>query len=327
MNLFNLTLINITLHMSLFLILSAVLLSIILLVSIQSIFMKKKIVDIINERSSHVSVATRSGGLAIFSSIFIISFFNYVQGNTLFDYSILVPLSLLISIGFYDDVYNIDFKLKFIFQIIAAKMIIDNGLIIDNLHGVFGVFEFNRLLAHLLTMFIILSIINSINFIDGIDGLAITITTMFIVCFESFSVNPSPFLSLSLILLFSILPLFYFNFKDNNKIFLGDSGSHFIGGIVSVYVIYILSNNYIIKPEFDIHKVIFVFSILSYPIIDLIRVFIFRVLRKKSPFIADRNHIHHYLIDKYKNHKLVVTIILFASIIIMIFSQLVFRSF
>jgi UDP-GlcNAc:undecaprenyl-phosphate GlcNAc-1-phosphate transferase len=302
-------------------------LSVFFIIILQKIFIKYDLVDEINKRSSHNVIATRSGGIGLLLTIFIISLYHYFLGDTIYDFSIIIPVGLIAVVGLYDDIYKVDFKLKFIFQIIAAKMIIDNGLIIDNLHGVFGVFEFNRLLAHLLTMFIILSIINSINFIDGIDGLAITITTMFIVCFESFSVNPSPFLSLSLILLFSILPLFYFNFKDNNKIFLGDSGSHFIGGIVSVYVIYILSNNYIIKPEFDIHKVIFVFSILSYPIIDLIRVFIFRVLRKKSPFIADRNHIHHYLIDKYKNHKLVVTIILFASIIIMIFSQLVFRSF
>ena len=78
----------------------------------------------------------------------------------------------------------IDFKLKFIFQIIAAKIIIDNGLIIDNLHGVFGIFEINRILAQILTIFIILAIINAINFIDGIDGLAISIT-----CFLLFHLN------------------------------------------------------------------------------------------------------------------------------------------
>ena len=46
----------------------------------------------------------------------------------------MVPISLLVVVGLYDDIYNVDFKLKFIFQIIAAKMIIDNGLIVDNFH-------------------------------------------------------------------------------------------------------------------------------------------------------------------------------------------------
>ena len=78
---------------------------------------------------------------------------------------------LLGLIGLYDDVYNLDFKLKFIFQIIAAKIIIDSGLIIDNFHGLFGIYEINRVSAQILTIFIICLIINSINFIDGIDGL------------------------------------------------------------------------------------------------------------------------------------------------------------
>ena len=77
----------------------------------------------------------------------------------------------MVIVGLYDDIYKLDFKLKFIFQIIAAKIIIDSGLIIDNLQ-VLGVFEINRIIAQILTIFIIVSIINAINFIDGIDGLA-----------------------------------------------------------------------------------------------------------------------------------------------------------
>ena len=48
---------------------------------------------------------------------------------------LLIPILLLGVIGLYDDIYNLDFKLKFIFQIIAAKIIIDSGLIVDNFHG------------------------------------------------------------------------------------------------------------------------------------------------------------------------------------------------
>ena len=90
------------------------------------------------------------------------------------------------TVGSYDDIYDVDFKLKFIFQVIAAKIIIDSGLIIDNLHGVFGIFELNRIVAHLLTIFIIVAIINAINFIDGVDGLAISVVLLFIGCFEFF---------------------------------------------------------------------------------------------------------------------------------------------
>ena len=231
---------------------------------------------------------------------------------------------LLLIVGLYDDLYNIDFKLKFIFQIIAAKILIDNGLIIDNFHGILGIFELNRIIAQLLTIFIIVAIINSINFIDGIDGLATSIILLFVIMFEFFSTSATPFINLSLILVASIMPMFFFNVKKKNKVFLGDSGSLFLGGIVSAYVIFILSQQYIIKPEFDLHKVLYVFSILMYPIIDIIRITVKRIAQKKSPFEADKNHIHHILLKRTKSHLNTSLIIVVVSICFIIFIQAVF---
>ncbi len=299
------------------------LLTTLIIVVSQKIFISKNYIDKIIGRSSHNTIATRSGGLSIYISIFIVSFFYYVSGYTMFDYSIMVPLSLLMFIGLYDDINNIDFKLKFIFQIIAAKIIIDNGLLIDNFHGLFGIFELGRIVAQLTTIFIVVAIINSINFIDGIDGLAISVIILFIILFEFFSNETTPFKNFSIILVTSLLPMYYFNFKDKKKVFLGDSGSLFLGGIVSIYVIYILTNNYIIKPEFDMHKIAFVISVLLYPIVDIIRVFIIRVSKNKSPFIADKNHIHHLLSRKVKKHYLVVILIISISISFVITTQII----
>ena len=227
-------------------------------------------------------------------------------------------------VGLYDDVYNMDFKLKFIFQIIAAKILIDNGLIIDNLHGVFGIFELNRIFAQLITIFIIVAIINSINFIDGIDGLAILIVSTFIISFEYFSSSSSPFINLSLLIITSCIPLLYYNFKNSKKVFLGDSGSLMFGGIVATYVLYILSQDYIIKPEYDLHKILFVISILIFPIIDLTRVFTIRVIKGKSPFKPDKNHIHHIVHKKIKNHFLTTISLALLTILFIIFIQIIF---
>ena len=302
----------------------SILLSVTLVISIQKFYLSKKIIDKANTRSSHNTIATRSGGVAVFLTLFIICFFSYLMGNTLFDYSIIIPLGLLISVGCYDDIYNVDFKLKFIFQIIAAKMIIDTGLLIDNFHGIMGVFEINRFFAQIVTIFIIVSVINAINFIDGVDGLAISIIIIFMTAFEALSLYQTPFKNLSLIVGLSLINLYYFNLRKNNKVFLGDAGSHFLGGIVSVYVIYILSNNYIVRPEFDLHKIIFVFSILSYPIIDLVRVFVLRIINGKSPFVADKNHIHHLINKKIKSHLYTTITISSATLILMLFIQLAF---
>lgn len=288
----------------------------------QRYFLQNNYIDKINNRSSHSSVATRTGGIALFSTLFLISLYFYLTGYDIFEFSLLIPFSLLTFVGLYDDINGVDFKLKFIFQIIAAKIIIDNGFIIDNLHGFAGFFEINRVFAQALTIFIILAIINAINFIDGIDGLAISITILFILSFEFFSISITPYINLSQIILSALIPLYYFNFRKKNKIFLGDSGSLLLGGIISIYIIHILTNNYIIKPMFDLHKIIFVLSILFYPIVDIIRIFFLRLYKGRSPFQADKNHIHHIINYRLNNHLKTVLCILMISIIALLVLQI-----
>ena len=291
----------------------------------QKLFIQNKIFDSISSRSSHKVEATRSGGSSIFTSLFTLSLIFYLSSNEIYDFSILIPLGIMVFVGLYDDIYRLDFKLKFIFQIIVAKIIIDNGLIIDNLHGVFGVFELSRIAGQMRTIVIVVAIINSINFIDGIDGLAISILIIFLVSFEFFSSTSTGLFNLTLIFLGSVLPLYYFNFRKHKKVVLGDSGSLLIGTTVSIYVLNILSQEYSIKTEYDINKVIFVISILPYPIIDIIRIFFIRIMNGKSPFLADKNHIHHKLLSKTNdNHALTLTIILIFSILVLFLLQALF---
>jgi len=303
---------------------SSILLSNLFIIFFQKIFFQKNILDKINDRSSHSVLATRSGGIAIFSSLFVISVFNYFYTVQIFDYSLIIPVSLMLIVGLYDDINKLDFKLKFIFQIIAAKIIIDNGLIIDNLHGILGVFELSRIFGQLFTIFIIVAIINSINFIDGIDGLAISVITLFLLSFELFSSNLSDMFFLTLIILGSVIPLYFFNFRKTNKVFLGDSGSLFLGAVVSIYVLKILSQDYSIKPYYDINKVLFVISILSYPILDIIRIFFLRLYKKKSPFLPDNQHLHHIILKKTKKHYLTTSVVVISSLILTILTQIIF---
>ena len=299
----------------------SLLVSLVFLTFIQKYFLKKKFID---KRSSHETIATRSGGISIFLTLLLISIYFYLNSVEIFDYSYLIPLSILLVVGLYDDIHDVDFKLKFLFQIITAKILIDNGFIIDNFHGILGIGELNRIIAQIFSAFIIVAIINSINFIDGIDGLAVSVISIFIISFEYFSIYHTEFNTISIVLIASFIPLLFFNFRSKNKIFLGDSGSLFLGGIVSIYVLYILSNDYLIKPEFDINKMIFVVSILGYPIIDIIRVFFLRIFRGTSPFVADKNHIHHILLKRFKSHIKTSLFIVFTSLLFTILLQAIF---
>jgi UDP-N-acetylmuramyl pentapeptide phosphotransferase/UDP-N-acetylglucosamine-1-phosphate transferase len=217
-------------------------------------------------------------------------------------------------VGVYDDLYNADFKLKFLLQIIVAKILIDQGFIISNYHGLFGLYEVPRILAQLSTVFVFLVIVNSINFIDGIDGLAITqvIKTILLVEFFSQSTDLSV---LSLMLTSSIIPLYYFNFKKKTKVFLGDGGSLFLGTIVSIYCFYILGDLFTFKTGFYINKTLFSILVILYPIIDLLRVFLIRIKNTRSPFEPDMNHLHHLLIQKFHKNTSVLIITVFDLLV------------
>ena len=102
-------------------------------------------------------------------------------------------------------------------------------------------------------------------------------------------------------LILSLIPLYYFNFKKTEKVFLGDSGSLVLGTIVAIYCFYVLGDNYILSAEINMNKVLFTVLVLLYPLTDLLRVFIIRLKNKKSPFQPDQRHIHH-LVFKKRNH-------------------------
>ena len=261
--------------------------------SIQRVFIYYKKFDDFNYRSSHRTLATRTGGIGIFACLMFISIYFYFNNTEIFDYSRFIPIGIMFIVGVYDDFYNADFKLKFLLQIIVAKILIDQGYVITNYHGLFGIYEVPWLLAQLSTVFVFLIIVNAINFIDGIDGLAITEVIKAIILIEFFSSNFTNLNMLGFIVIFSMLPLYYFNFKKRRKVFLGDAGSLLLGTLMAIYIFYMLGDKFNFDINWTINKVLFSVLVLFYPLVDLLRVFIVRIKNRKSPFHPDQNHIHH----------------------------------
>jgi len=287
---------------------------------VQKLFIHYKRFDDFNHRSSHKTLATRTGGIGIFLTVLIVCLYYYFQGIELFDYSLFIPLGIMFVIGVYDDLYNTDFKLKFLLQIIVAKILIDQGYVISNYHGLFGLYEVPWLLTQASTVFVFLLVVNAINFIDGIDGLAITEVIKIIVVFEFFSNGLTALAPIGLLIITSTLPLYYFNFKKKRKVFLGDGGSMLLGSLIMVYVIYGLGKSYSFKQQLIMNKTLFVVIALIYPLFDLLRVFIIRIKDGQSPFTADNRHIHHFLNRKLKSSLKVVLIIQLLSVMILFLS-------
>lgn len=294
------------------------LLSAILTYLTQRVFIHYKKFDGINHRSSHKTLATRTGGIGVFATLLIISSYYYFNTIVLFDYSLFIPLGIMFIVGVYDDFYNADFKLKFLLQIIVAKIIIDQGFVITNYHGLFGIYDIPWLLAQATTVFVFLIIINAINFIDGIDGLAISQVLKTILLVEFLSENSTPLTPFSCVLTASIIPLYYFNLKNKNKVFLGDGGSLLLGTVIAIYIFYVIGDGYKIKAELSINKVIFSVMIILYPLVDLLRVFILRSKDGKSPFVADKRHLHHILFSKLNNQSLTTFLILATELILIV---------
>jgi UDP-N-acetylmuramyl pentapeptide phosphotransferase/UDP-N-acetylglucosamine-1-phosphate transferase len=253
-------------------------------------------------RSSHNVLATRSGGSAIFGTLFLLILYFYVQSDQFFDFSILIPLGILFTVGLYDDIYKVDFKLKFIFQLIVAKIIVDQGIIIETLNGFAGIYEIPYMISQIITIFLIVFIVNATNFTDGIDGLAITETLKFLILIiVSSNGIGTGYTFVFLIISIALIPLYYFNFKRDNKVFLGDSGSLFLGGVVSIGLVLVV-NNAGSDAGINISTPILILLCYIYPIIDTIFVVTKRLLSSNSPFIADKSHIHHMLILKGYTH-------------------------
>ena len=300
-----------------------------ILLSIATAFTLKKLFtrlgkfDAINHRSVHNTQATKTGGITVFVTLFLITIYLYIIKQELFDFSLLIPLGIMFIVGVYDDFYNADFKLKFFLQIVVAKILIDQGFVIDHFHGVLGLQEIPRIASQVFTVFVFLVIVNAVNFIDGVDGMAITESVKVIFLVEFFSIINTPIYSLGILIVLSCFPLYYLNFKKENKVFLGDAGSLLFGTLIAIYLFHVLDSEYTFKELYQINKPLFTISLIIYPLADLLRVFIIRISNKKSPFSPDQNHIHHILLKKGYSHFKVVTIIQFIGLLFLTLVQII----
>jgi UDP-N-acetylmuramyl pentapeptide phosphotransferase/UDP-N-acetylglucosamine-1-phosphate transferase len=226
-------------------------------------------------------------------------------------------------VGLKDDIVTLSAGKKLMAQILTACIIIFFAKIrFTNLHGFLGIGEIGMVFSVLLTGFVIIVLINSFNLMDGIDGLAGGLTMLAALVFGTWFYLSGHFeyAILSVSLIGAIGGFFYFNvYGDKNRIFMGDTGSLVLGTIMSVIVIRFNEFNIDQSQPFAIASTPAVsFGILLYPLADTIRVMIIRILHRKSPFTADKNHLHHRLLALGFSHKKATYTIVFTNLIFML---------
>ncbi|MCF2444226.1 undecaprenyl/decaprenyl-phosphate alpha-N-acetylglucosaminyl 1-phosphate transferase [Dyadobacter sp. CY345] len=261
-------------------------------------------------RSSHQTETPTLGGIAIFAST-LIAYFLWPHSENIVD-SNLISLSMtgviiLFFLGLKDDILALDSTKKLLVQICASLILVAMGNFkVDNFYGIFGIHQIPYYVSIPLTVFIFIAIINAINLIDGIDGLAGGISLIAGVGFGIWFIlnDHFSFGCLAFAMSGSLLGFLRFNFSKTSKIFMGDTGSLIIGYLLSIFAVEFLSLNVGYKNDATAYfnAPIIVMVLLIVPIFDTLRVFIVRIVKGGSPFIADRNHMHHILIDSGLNH-------------------------
>lgn len=266
---------------------------------------KKKLYDVPDERKLHTRLVASLGGVGIFGGFILASLLS-IQGyqNPEFQYFFAAAI-IIFFLGLKDDIIILSASKKFVGQIIAASILIHlGGIRLDSMHGVLGFNELPEGFSLALSYLTIIVVINSFNLIDGVDGLAASlgILTMSVFGAYFFAIDYQAYALMAFALAGSLVAFLIFNHQPA-KIFMGDSGSLMIGLINSILVIKFINVSNSPFVAVPVQSAVAVgFAILLVPMLDTLRVFSTRIIRGRSPFTPDRNHVHHLLLDSGMSH-------------------------
>jgi len=273
-----------------------------------------------NVRKFHKKKIPLLGGLIFFINILFLLFVSSLNLSDIkffiddrYYISFFLPILFIFFIGLYDDKFILNPYSKFflISGVLFFAIFFDSGLVIKKLY--FETFKLSLSLGIFSSFFTILCILLFVNALNMFDGLNLQVGSYLAILFLYFIFNKF-FLNLSIFLFLPLISYLYLNYK--NKTFLGDSGTHIIAFIIS----YIIIKQY--NSEFLRISVEEIFILMMIPGLDMFRLFIQRLSRFKNPFEPDRNHIHHYFLNKldFKYSFLIIQILILIPIMLIPFS-------
>lgn len=279
----------------------------------------------VNARHLHNRALPRLGGVAIVFSFLTAIFVALSLMRTLHPggispplhslLTILPPAMLIFALGVYDDLCTAGPYLKFAVQALAGTMLFCGGLRVLDLPLLFGHYQFSWFVGLPMTILWVMAITNAFNLIDGLDGLAAgsaLFSTM--VMFVIATLGNTPLISLlTLALAGAILGFLRYNFNPAT-IFLGDCGSLFVGFMLSA-----LALRGAQKAPTIIAVAIPVVSF-GLPILETLLSIARRFISGRPVFTADREHIHHKLLERGWSHRQVVIILYGVSAIFALLS-------
>ncbi len=251
-----------------------------------------------DDRRVHKKPIARLGGLAIVTGFFmaiLFNIFNDMANDSIYFAlnkqmkGLLAGILIIVAVGMVDDIYQLKAKVKLVFQIIAAVIVVASGTKIE---VIYGITEISPYITIPLTICWIVGITNAINLIDGLDGLAAGVSSIasLSLFFVSLIFNRLDAAIITAILAGSTLGFLPYNFNPA-KIFMGDTGSTFLGFTLAVISIQGTLKSYTLVA------IAIPLLVLGLPLFDTIFAVLRRLVSGKSIMEADRGHLHHKLID------------------------------
>ena len=275
---------------------------------------KKKLFDMPDKRKVHHAPIPRLGGLSFFPVMLItmgglVLIYHLMglssgslHGEVPYEFlALLVGSMMLFLVGLADDLIGVGYKKKFLVQILAASLLVASGVWIKSLDGLFGIYQLSPWVGMPFTVLIVVYVTNAINLIDGIDGLASGLCAISLVALAGLHIwlGLYSYALLCISALGVIIPFWFYNVFGNalrgRKLFMGDSGSLSLGYIISFLMIHLSTvdvNPHVVSD----YNMVFAFTTMLVPLLDVVRVVGHRLRTRKNPFLPDKSHIHHKLL-------------------------------
>jgi UDP-GlcNAc:undecaprenyl-phosphate GlcNAc-1-phosphate transferase len=297
--------------------LTSLILTILIIPGLRVVAIQIGLTDKPNIRKVHATPIPLVGGIAVFAAATLSFSLSMTFGPTILIYkNLFIALVILLTMGVIDDRFDLRASFKLIVQLLLAHYTFTMGIKIESLYGLFGIYDIPTWGQYALTLVIITGVVNAYNLMDGIDGLAgglgilgFTMLTLFAII--NSHVQMTVF---SLAFIGALVGFLKFNFSKSQKIFMGDAGSLMIGFVLVVASIHLLQIS--TTKSNSAFVLIGIISILLLPVIDAIRVFRARLKKGKSPFHADRTHLHHLVLSTGLKHRASTFSILFMVLTI-----------
>jgi len=270
---------------------------------------RKELFAEVNHRSSHSTPIPAFGGISLFVVFVCAALTMLGIGSSQSLGFIVLSAFILFMSGLKDDLMGTSARTKLLVQIGTAVLVLLNSeLTVTHLSGFFGIGEVTPVVGFLVSLGFIVFLVNAYNLVDGIDGLAGIIAIIAFSVFGAYYyVNDDKFLTLIMVSMIGALISFLtWNLADSKrKMFMGDTGSLVIGFILAVNALIIIAAQPVNPDPLFVpqNAVIFILSILVIPVLDTLRIIVIRLSNGQKPWVADRNHMHHLLLDKGLSHK------------------------